>query len=50
MPLDDNKKLTGKYYRETVYQIIRKKNEEIRERRREEKYQDKVNNEDLDDL
>ena len=29
MPLDDNKKLTGKYYRETVYQIIRKKNEEI---------------------
>lgn len=43
MPLDDNKKLQGKYYRETVLQIIKKKNEEIRERRREEKYQDKVN-------
>ena len=38
MSLDDNKKLEAKYYRETVFQIIKKKNEEIRDRRREEKY------------
>lgn len=42
MPIDDNKKMEARNYRDYVHNIIKKKNEEIKEKRREQKYQDKM--------